>query len=114
MLPKELYIPNFPRKLISLGAVANDGGEFHIGSIDKLQYQGITIPLMRDGSIFRLRINEANVTAMINIEWYERYGHLPFPIFKMPETPRTLPSSNINTKPVYTQSSQNNHHPSDG
>ena len=91
VLSKVLYIPDFPRKLVSIGAITSDGGKALFAQNSELEYQGIRIPLVQEGSLFRLGMHEANLS---DIEWHERYGHLPLHAFsRIPEAPRRLSSS---------------------
>jgi len=89
-----LLIPNFPKKLISIGRIDDDGGSMMIGgNQNKLEYQGVSVPLTKIGRIYRLESAEANLTEM---DWHSRYGHLPFPAFsKVPEAPKSLCLSRI-------------------
>jgi len=102
LLSDVLLIPNFPKILISIERIDNDGESMMIGSNqNKLEYQGVAVPLTKIGRIYRLDSVEANLVGENSIErderdWHLRYGHLPFPAFsKVPEAPKSLCLSRI-------------------
>jgi len=54
LLSDVLLIPNFPKRLISIGRIDDDGGSMTIGgNQNKLEYQGVAVPLTKIGRIYR-------------------------------------------------------------
>jgi len=94
-----LLISNFPKRLISIGRIDNDGESITIGgNQNKLEYQGISVPLMKIWRMYRLELAEVNLVRENSTErdWHLRYGHLPFPAFsKVPEALKSLCLSRI-------------------
>jgi len=73
LLSDVLLILNFPKKLISIGRMDDDGGSMTIGDNEnKLEYQGVAVPLTKIGRIYRLDSAEANLAGKNSIERGER------------------------------------------
>jgi len=87
-----LVVPNFPRKIISTGDITSQGGRLSLGQkVGELTFQGRTIRLIAVGKLHKVEEEEAMTTDM---EWHERYGHLPFQAFsKVPEAPVSFRAS---------------------
>jgi len=99
LLSDVLLIPNFPKRLISIGRIDDDGGSMTIGGTqNRLEYQGVAVPLTKIGRIYTLDSAEANLVGTNSTErdWHLRYRHLPFPAFSMvPEARKSLYLSRI-------------------
>jgi len=99
LLSDVLLIPNFPKRLISIGRIDDDGGSRTIGgNQNRLEYQGVAVSLTKIGRIYKLDSAEANLAEanLTELDWHSRHGHLPFPAFsKVPEAPKSLYLSRI-------------------
>jgi len=89
-----LYVPEWPKKLISVTRLAKEGWEVSFardtGIIKKENQESY---LERIGGLYKLANQQALYTE---IEWHERYGHLPFSAFRyIPEVPQHLRTCNI-------------------
>lgn len=82
-------VPGFCKKLISVGRINEKGGHVNLGYQGKyeLYHEATTIPLIPVGPLYKLASNEP-VVHLTDVEWHERYAHLPFPAFEhIPEAP---------------------------
>ena len=88
-----LLIPSFPKKLINIGDITAAGGSLTLShSNDVLRYQGNDIKLTKVGKVWKLPQQEGHAIYS-DMEWHERYGHIPFPLFSLiPEAPVHLRS----------------------
>ena len=95
LLHNVLLIPSFPKKLINIGDITEGGGSLTLEhGKDVLMYPGVEIKLTKVGKLWRLPRKEAHATTGADIEWHERYGHIPFPsIALVPEAPVHIGSS---------------------
>ena len=69
VLEDRLYVPGFPKKIISVGCLAEIGWSLSIGNGKRnLSKEGIKLPLQRDGGLYKLQAAEVNVTEMEGLD----------------------------------------------
>lgn len=88
-----LFIPQFPRKLISVARVVNDGVSFSVGHENRLIYQGKELLVEQFGNLYKLRQQpkEALIIYEDAMKWHRHYGHLPIWMFaSIKEAPNDL------------------------
>lgn len=66
-----LFVPTFPKKLLSMSTLASLGWNlFLCKSHGELEKEGVRVPLVEEGSIYRLRTEEVHLVT--DMEWQER------------------------------------------
>ena len=80
-----LLIPSFPKKLINVGDITAAGGSLTLShGNDILTYQGNNMKLTKEGKLWKFPQQEAHATYQYrDMEWHERYGHVPFTLFSL-------------------------------
>ena len=78
-LTNVLLIPCFTNKLINIGDITAAGGSLTLShGNDIFTYSGNHINLIEESKLWKLPRQDAHITYM-DIDWHERYGHVPFP-----------------------------------
>ena len=80
-----LFIPDFPRKLISIARIVNDGGSLALGDKDRkniIRHGGSMFMVEQYKNLYRLANKES---VHLSIEeaktWHQQYGHIPVRLF---------------------------------